>query len=641
MTLKQHLENFIKFFDLYSVPIKIYFKNKRRNRSFYGGIFSIFIFFLIFLISLYLLYDLGSKNVSQIIPNKKKFIDNPDIKVSLDYKDFLNFFFFAFTFYEGDEIIDIELFKNYLDLDARLMSYVKIPPKNDTQEITLKSFKLINCNETSYFKDVYENVLSNNNNRKTTKPIPANKNNTSKKKNRLNFEEIIEINIDSILSYFENSFCLEDNNFLVKGEFVSDNFTFFSLKIKNCNPNNNVFCYNKNQISNFVKNIRVDVNYIKYYFDEKIINKIPIVYQFDFIEKQLNSLFYQKVDFYLSKNNYISEENLFLHFFDKINEYFIAFNKFIFNYATISTTYYAFYIRFDKDSTEYKRNYKQFFDVVSQIGGIWKFIFIIFSLIVVPINLKIMYIKIANSIFNTVPPEKLYSLQNETYEHYSKLGSFGQINEVISCNNKNIAEAQMSIDIYKYQRHCDIDYSVEQEILQKISCFSKNQNEERIKNLKFMDYLYSRVYEKLDYIKILRFCKNLNFCMKLYLNRKSFLVDYYQISNDIDYKYISKIIKELNFQKMKSSEKTPIDVLENNFVQGMRYIKNKPIIDRNIDRKLLLRLFNEEISNDNRFVKNKYFKNYYKKFHSISDISSNSSSRIGLLININKKTNIK
>ena len=64
------------------------------------------------------------------------------------------------------------------------------------------------------------------------------------------------------------------------------------------------------------------------------------------------------------------------------------------------------YFRTDTSYYTYFKIYKGIFEKFSQIGGIWKVLFLIGALLIIPLNKKLQTVAITNKIFNLIDSTK-------------------------------------------------------------------------------------------------------------------------------------------------------------------------------------------------------------------------------------------
>ncbi len=661
------LKNFIISFDIYYNPLSIFFKNKVKYKTYFGGILSIICICLIIFLSISELWDVASKKDQIFLENKLRYREIPEITLSLNNKDKLKFFFFAFSFMKGSkEYVELKTIEKYLDFEIMLKNITKTDLTR--KEEVLRSYKLEKCCYKEYFKNVYSKLynkqkdeskpsnkediiidsnpnkksrrsssyyntnhnsdkkynnpdnyisnldfISNNDENENTKKTNYNNNfsNSGKSKRNLENEDKLCEDIpftDESLKFINNLYCINDDELILKGNFLSPEFIYFSFKLKKFN-NESKFPNYDEELEKFIRDLKIDVHYTKIFLNLELINQIPITHSITVNSNKISNILYQKVDLYLSKNHFSSFENIFFKFINVIRSYYVSFNEKVLNYSHLSNTFYSFYLRSDEKYIKYARNYSPGIAFISQVGGMWKFISIIISFIVIRINLKIMAIQIANSIFNVVSPDRMISLNNENYDYYLKIGSGGQLNELIKSNNKSTLEARMSIDLYKYQRISGIEYSIKDEFLKKFNCcFKRNKNNKH--NYEFTDLLIIKILKKLDIIKILKFSKNIQNCIKIFLMKKHLLLKNQKMGNIIDYRTIKDLTKFINKKRYRLLSKIPIETLEPIFLKGIRYLKNKPIHNSIIDKKLVDRLFSDK---DKINEKRKVFMQYYNK----------------------------
>lgn len=557
-------EEIIKMFDFYTQTLNIRLNEKEKSKTVCGAVVSIIIILLFFLLVLYLLIDLTQKKNQFFTSNNLRYEDppffniTPDISQSSDNNE--PFFFFSLAFYDNSNIdISLEELDKYFYIELQLQ-YL-----NTTSKVTkiTNVYSMISCESKFYSSLEYFNMLKSfNNSTKTVK-------------------------------FTRKYYCINETLFEVGGDFVSIIYKYFSLKIKKCsnNPSPTKNCENnQNHINSFINKLNIDLVYSYYYIENLILNDIPLKY-FTKTEKfKLSQNYYYKKDLYLSYSLIESAENLFLKFYGILSRRFITSQKTLLNYASVSSTYYALYLRSSYDYLYIFRNYKTFFVFISQLGGIWKFLVIIGSVLISKSNLKLMLNRLGNYIFVIISPANLDIIKRkENLDYYKSQGNDNFPNEFITSNNKSDKEAEIYLDIFKYERNKGLEISMNEVVLH--NYFSSCLNKKNRNTMKLADQVEMEVVEKLDILKVLIFIKQFNYMKQMTFSKQSFLLGINR-NNTLVYSNLKSLINKNKRFTMQISD-DPIEMAkkrnekEKKFLKGIRYYKVKPVLDKKIDYKIL------------------------------------------------------
>lgn len=614
---KNKISNLIKFFDLYYLTPIFYFNRKKALKTRFGGFCSLILIicYLVFIIVLFC--ELNSKSDTHVVENSFKEINPPLIDFTLNYKKIDEkkkpLFYFAFKFSLDNKKLDYENIKKFIINEFYL---TKFTIENGKSEI-LKILNLIHCSEL--FHDSYDDLESLKN-----------------------------------LKVFQELYCIDTNdNIFVQGDYISENYVYFSAKFKKCQSSKNSEILqncekDESLIMSFLKRFSIELFYTDAYFVENIHESYPISYNLvsKIVKPTIN--FYQKFDLYLSLNTYTSKDNIYSILRNDFNNgNFISINNIERNQASPSNSYISFFFRSSNKKKIYNRSYRTFFNFFAQIGGIGKFLMIIGTFLVVPSNKYLMLMKLANNIMTIISPEFAADFRQETYEAYLAKGTLEYPNPVISANNKSKLESELFIDTFKYEKNSGFNISynsifcgIIKKYFKKFYFFllfeKKNKsadnkklnfdipkrNDEKVNNencnnkefeieddtkthqidqyeenmnKKLLEKLLIRkTLDKLDIIKILKFCIEKNSLLKIF-NKNQKILFYLNKKVEIQFKNILSILNKNN-KKFRNYYNRDFIRREIIFLKALRYARNKPIFDHNIDKRLIERFnFNREL----------------------------------------------
>lgn len=563
--MQAFFSQFTKNFDVYKMSLHISLKGTNTSKTFCGGILSFIMIFIFFILLIYLFTDLSNKQNQYYTQSNLRYPKPPNFNFTSSLYQHRNedipFFFFALSFFtDKGDTITFEEVNNYFYIEAQSQIYVR---KNSTSAVE-NNYYLVSCEKNLKDSVQYFDLVHNSSN------------SSAKKK-----------------TYY----CLNENKFNVEGDFINSIYKFVSIKLKDCknNPNKNITCNtDKTKFSNFINSFNIDIIYSYHYIKSEIVSDIPLEY---FIKRntiKVSERLYQKIDYYLNYSWMFSEENLFFKFFGSLNKKFITTPKIILNYASVSSTYMGLYMRSNYDYVYITRSYKTFLNLISQLGGIWKFLIIIGISIISKFNLKSMLNILGNSIYSIISPSvKKNADKYENLNTYKTKGNDAFPNNILVSNNKSDIEAELYIDIYKYERNRGLHIKMKDMIFQ--TYFTCLLDEEKKKIMKLQQKVENGILMKLDFIKVLMFIKQFKIFKAIILHKKNSLIRLNE-KNRIEYKY-KQLLK---LSKSIQEKKADMDVnLENNeekriireeiFIKGLRYFRNKPVFDKNIDVKIFNR----------------------------------------------------
>ena len=199
-------------------------------------------------------------------------------------------------------------------------------------------------------------------------------------------------------------------------------------------------------------------------------------------------------------------------------------NKIVKGLANPGKTTLAFYLRSEYYSKEYVRTYKSAVEFISEVGGIWKVVFMIGAIIVLPLNLKLMQIALANDMFSIIPPKN--KLKEQTYDHYKNLGTITEPHKVIKLHNKSKIECLMTIDYYKYERNKGISYSLT-EAMAAVFLAACKPDDIRVKD-RIITESNRLILRRLNVIHVLNFSKSVNLLKESLLANRALMIRYNQ-----------------------------------------------------------------------------------------------------------------
>jgi hypothetical protein len=375
----------------------------------------------------------------------------------------------------------------------------------------------------------------------------------------------------------ETSLCLNTTDYTVEGQFTSKFYRYMSFKIKDCSTSilaSKPTCSNKTESNDAKKNWNVIFYYTDYEINPTINNDSPVYYVINSFNVDLTSLIYQKFDIYLGVNVLQSFDNIYNTFIGSNNEEIIGINKIVKHHSNPNKSLVAFYLRSDFNYILYVRTYKTFIDYLSQVGGIWKVVYLIGAFIIVPINAKLLRVAISNDVFNLIHPNRTEKVEKETYEYLAKRATSQNPNKIIEAYGKNPLESKMAINYYKYERHKGMSFTVKEAFYDAffMCCKTKSMiTEEKI----FLE-AENRLYKLLNMSVILNFSKQYQIMKKVLLGHKSSMIEF-------SHKYtihMNKLetIKRMYNKYLEYREFHPVDlalIKENHFISGLRGLKNK------------------------------------------------------------------
>jgi hypothetical protein len=542
MGCKSAMESFLTYFDQFGKPAQMQYQLRTNFQTILGGLLSFIIYFIYVAIICYLYADLEAKNNYIVTTYNNNNPDPPIFEFSSDQTNITpenldrGYFFYAFKIY--DELTSVSVSKTDFDKVFYLEALDLILNKTNGVTTTLGQYELIPC------EDMY----------------PDN-----------NYTQIFQNKI------LESALCLNSTLNTVQGDFVSNFYRFMSFKIKDCSGSvltSKPKCANATQIAYSKKNWNIIFLYSDYKLGPTKIKESPIYYVISKMSLDIASLIYQKYDVYLGYNKLISYDNLYNTFSETTQQTIISVNQIVKHEATPGKSYIALYLRSDYDYVIYERRFKSFMDLLSQIGGIWKVVFLIGAFIMVPLNAKLLNVAISNDLYNLIPPEKTKKVESQNYKYLSTKSTRANPNKIIVAYGKNPLESKMAINYYKYERNTGMRFDVKEAFF---SIFLMCCKTDSIKSKEkiFLDS-ENRIYERLNISTILNFSKQMQLMKRALVGNKQTMVEY-------SHKYTifwSKLdMLKKKFEKYEEcKDYHPVDlalIKEKYFISGIRAMKNK------------------------------------------------------------------
>jgi hypothetical protein len=276
------------------------------------------------------------------------------------------------------------------------------------------------------------------------------------------------------------------------------------------------------------------------------------------------------------------------------------------------SSYISFFLRSQFSYNIYYRKYKGFVELLSQCGGIWCFLFYLVGIFIYKINSRLIQLNIANKTFNLIDPNK--DISKESYKVLKKKDNrVDYYKKLVKFNNKSKLECSVSIDYYKYDRIKGI-HSNMGDISCSLLCYWCKSDKMQVKN-KILKMCYNLVSEDLDVSKIWVFSKQLKLIRRLTLGNLSQIIGGGYKKAIFSKKILT--IKELVSQEIAQEDQTNLEkALEKEylFINGIRGLKSKPVIDEKIDTRLL------RIFDFNQKFMETYFINHYHVFQRVLEM---------------------
>lgn len=551
------LKSCIQSLDIFAVGLSMKYKLDEKYKTWIGGLISILIVGLFIFITIVLLLNILNKHEQIIVPSPVT--DKSPLKINFEVQNINTpsfqdpnsaIFIMSFYFFNRTSMLPLDLTvirKSFYVEIQQIFRYL-----NNTKVVN-QSFDLIRCYD---------------------------------KYNKTNIA-----NPDYDISYV---WCVDAKNFNLNGDFFSDEFRYLSIKFKKCSDDSNtpekkLGCDGDDLVKENMKVIGLTIGLSEFRIDPtKHGDTPPVQYSIRKTTFYPSSKFRQNNDIFLTKNVVYGFENLFNKYSGSTTFYLTSVSKIMPSIELISTsssiTYFGFVLRSDNQYINNYRVYKSFFQLISQIGGIWKVLLIIGGLLVYPLNQKMQMVSLTNKIFNLINPER--NLSKETYEYYKKelISSSPQL--ILKVENVTNLEAQVCIDHYREERCKGLPYSLTDSIANLLHIPSEKR---RIKNSIF-EIAESKLNTKLAISNIFMFVQQIEMIKQIIFKEMKMFVEYSQAS----VVHLNKLsLLRLKYQLYQYDEhSTPLILSLNKvikFLNGMRAVKNKNVLNEKIDINLIKR----------------------------------------------------
>ena len=576
----QSISNFIKIFDNYALPLNLKFKRKNTLQTSLSGKISFVLFCIMGTLTLYLYLDLISKVNQKIITFPFLLPNPPPLNISMtdiypDSNDSLGAGYFFF--------------------------YLKVKFAKNNSIITKEKL------DTLFFLEIFNLTLYNGN---VSSQISSSLWNYTYCKNLISKKDWVFDDSD-----YNSSICVENTTFFVVGDFISPQYSYQSIKFKNC-----TLSTNQTQKNNCNKNftainlIDIEINFIYTTFQISSEYRKPGNLPFDYFTDKIilkPTNVYLKNDVYLTRHKFISEDNLYIPSLNKAQYPIVAISKIRQMVSPAGKAFISYFLRSDYPYNIYYRKYKTFLQLLSQLGGVWTILYVLGGLLMISLNSKLLKVEISNKRFNLIEPN--INAEQETYRYITeKLDKNEMISTMIKINNKTQLECIAAIEYYKYERNKGLRFTISEAFIS-IACFCCVP-----KKIDIKDRIFSLAFQELDndmdISNVIRYCQQFNFVKKCMLGDLSECVGegYFKVihskKNKILNEYLTNCLNADDNNSIKQAYEKEV-----HFINGIRSFKFKPILDQ-IDVNLL-----KEFKLKKEFIK-RYFINHMHIFSKEFDI---------------------
>lgn len=537
--------------DIFQKPIDIKFKMSSEFKTIIGGILSIIILVLFVLITIILLKEVTDKSNQNLLITPASVNDPIEINLNNSFSNSTytneNSSVFHFSFYFFDittqESIDINIIKKTVFLELEAIKRVF-----DTgMRTVVKTFDMIYCNE--FYND-----------------FPK-------------------------FGYKDRLLCLNSKDYSIKGDYFSKEYVYLSLKLKSCNQDKNklkINCFGNDVIEKNLKKIGMTVIFSNYQVDPtKTGDEIPFKSTSKSITVFPSSLMRFNYDIFFTKHIVKGYENIFAKYSNPVTYYFIGVSNIIQGFeslAKVDQTYLSLVFRSDKNYNTYSRVYKSIFEFLCQIGGIWKVLLLIGSILVVSFNKKLQVVSLSNKVFNLIDPE--VNMNYETYEYYKR--DFNQAsnsnNLILKIENPTDIEAQICVEYFREERVAGIDYSIIEAFCGMTPC--------RTENLKIKNEIFSisndKLNEKLAIKNMFLFNQEIEMIKKTLLNEYKVFIENSQrnVINTEKLEYLQSKYELYKYDEKSTSLQNSLNKMIK-FLIGMRALKSKVVLNEKVDCNLI------------------------------------------------------
>ena len=547
------IKSYLRSVDLFGVPIQMEFNLKKKFQTNFSALISLFMLVIFFGIFIYLYSDVHLKRNLKLSKFETRYSDPPEYNITTNekfHKENLNnlgFFFYAIVF--------------------RDKTTGKIFNKDEVDQVLYVEALNDRRNKTSGKTDtlgIYEFL-----------PCP---------------EVFPETNLIERFQYelLGNALCLNSTINTIQGDFVSDFYRYMGFKIKSCKDSilqTKTKCLPDStiQFEKARKNWIIDILYTTYNINPTLHDQSPLTYAIEKVSVEFSTFLYQKFDMYLSKSTVISKDNVYVEEMGKYEEMLVYINRIVKQESPVNRgTLFAFYLRSEYGAMKYVRTYKTILDMISQVGGLWKVIFVIGLIIIMPFNNKLLKLSISNRLYNIVPEDKKEEVA-KTYTQFIKSSLIAEQNYIVKFENKTPLESRIAIDYYKYERNKGISFDVKGFFC--FCCREKKINSTR----RLLDISEQTLMKELNIRNVLKFAKKVNSLKKCLLKEKAVMLfpnNKNVVSTD-SLHYIN--MQHEWYIKINEADAVSLSLFKEKFLlDGLRAMRNKVDgLDKKIDLDLL------------------------------------------------------
>ena len=544
----------MSWFDAYAYPFQIKFQFRTLYQSFFGGIVSLFFYILLLFCIICLFIYFLNKDFPKIINVNLKYEIPPTITISSDNSSILyekkienkGFFFFGLAFYNKTESSFFDYYESELMDYININAYYKIKTSNGDEE---KKCELIQFNEE--LKDNYSNIIE---------------------KDDGIFNHLYIFNIS--------------NNLELSGNYFSKIFKYFQIRFVSISNNAEKLNEELNDVSIYIVYSTYSINY------DTTGKKSPIKYYLQTYYVEFLKDFHISFDFYISSDLFESKENQWAYWSKTKKQNCYRISDLQRQYSLIPSgdnNKRLLTLNF-RSGYYYQKTYRQymdFFTFLSDIGGIWKVLIFIGSLIVFPINSSLMNVAISNKMFNMILPENNKDVL-KTYEDYNKISEIrGKTPEIFQSINPVLQK--ICVDYYKFERNKGMNFSLKEALSKMFCCFCKIGYIEEKDKIFLMSN--DEIKKRLEIKSSFKFIRKLRLIKNLKLGDECVLLGYYYKRNI--YFEILRLIKN-EYKALELKEKMNAISLAFQkqifLVQGFNTLRNQG--DLNKQDLLTIKLFN-------------------------------------------------
>jgi hypothetical protein len=393
----------------------------------------------------------------------------------------------------------------------------------------------------------------------------------------------IDENIFNYLLLFEDIKELE-----LSGDYINNPFKFVQIRVLLNNESN--------VIKNKLENVMIYIFHSTYSINYNITGKnSPIKYNLQSFSVKFLMDFHINVDIFISSDLFESKENQWAYWSKtkKQNCYRISESKR--QYSSYDNKLISLNFRSGYYYHKTYRQYMDFFTFLSDIGGIWKVLIFIGSLIVFPINSSLMNVAISNKMFNMILPENNKDVL-KTYDDYNKISELrGKTPEIFQSINPVLQK--ICVDYYKYERNKGMDFSLKEALSKMFCCFCKiGHIEEKEKIFLKSD---NEINKRMEIKSSFKFIRKLRFIKQLKLGDECVLLSFYYKKN-ILFENLRAIKNEYRALKLKEQMNALSLAFQKQIflVKGFNTLRNQG--DLNKQDLLTIKLFDvdRELIND-------------------------------------------